>query len=352
MKALFRTGFLVLAVWLGLSGVSFAKQVFLEDGSVLDCESFWRRNGQLVVKVNRDIVLEFAPGEVDLRKTLQQAKRKTPHVKRKSPRAKHPKGASAVGVPASAAQAAAGPDQANPVQPSAPVPAPAAATMAAKAAPAPPTAVPVAAAEPAARPEPEPAASPAPAPVLDKAELERRTKENVEMMAEAIRKNDQELMKKAVEAQKTLVQQQTQAQKKAPDAASGAPKPEPPWFKYFLMLAFSGLLIIIAMWVIFQKAGHSGVKSIIPVYNFYVLMQISGKPGWWCFLLFVPLVGFAIQLLAMLSLAEKFRRSAAFGVGLLLLPVFFFPLLAFGGSKYGGTAEELNFTFSEEPPVR
>lgn len=353
MKVLFRTGFLMLAVWLGLSGVSFAKQVFMKDGSVLDCDSFWRRNGQLVVKVNRDIILEFTPDEVNLRKTLQQSKHKASGMKRKSRHATHPKGASAAGVPASATQAAASPDLANQVQPSAPVPTPAAAKVAAEPAPA-PSAAPAAAAVPkaasAAQPEPAPATSPEPAPALGKEELERRTRENVEMMAEAIKKNDPELMKKALEAQKGLARQQKEAQKNAPAGPNGL-KPEPSWFKYLLMLAFSGLLIIIAMWVVFEKAGHSGVKSIIPIYNFYVLMQISGKPGWWCFLLLVPVVGFAIQLLAMLSLADKFQRSAAFGVGLLLLPMFFFPLLAFGGSKYGGTPEELDFTFSEEPPV-
>ena len=120
----------------------------------------------------------------------------------------------------------------------------------------------------------------------------------------------------------------------------------------FLIVWLAVLVLVIAgVWKVFTKAGQPGWASIIPIYNFYVLMQISGKPGWWCFLLFVPVVGFAIQLLAMLSLADKFQRSAAFGVGLLLLPMFFFPLLAFGGSKYGGTPEELDFTFSEEPPV-
>ena len=353
MKVFFRTGFLMLAVWLGLSGVSFAKQVFMKDGSVLDCESFWRRNGQLVVKVNRDIILEFTPDEVNLRKTLQQSKHKASGMKRKSRHATYPKGASAAGVPASATQAAASPDLATPVPPSAPVPTPAAAKTAAEPAPA-PSAAPAAAAVPkaasAAQPEPAPATSPEPAPALSKEELERRTRENVEMIAEAIKKNDPELMKEALAAQKSLAQQQNEAQENAPTGPDGL-KPEPSWFKYLLMLAFSGLLIIIAMWVVFEKAGHSGVKSIIPIYNFYVLMQISGKPGWWCFLLLVPVVGFAIQLLAMLSLADKFQRSAAFGVGLLLLPMFFFPLLAFGGSKYGGTPEELDFTFSEEPPV-
>jgi hypothetical protein len=63
--------------------------------------------------------------------------------------------------------------------------------------------------------------------------------------------------------------------------------------------------------------------------------------GWWMFLMFIPLVGVVIYLLAMLSLAGKFRRSELFGVGIFLLPMIFFPLLAFGGSEYEGQATNL-----------
>jgi hypothetical protein len=100
-------------------------------------------------------------------------------------------------------------------------------------------------------------------------------------------------------------------------------------------LAF-GLLIIASQWIVFKKAGQAGWKCLVPFYNMYILMIISGKPGWWMFLLFIPLVGLAIFLFAMLSLAKKFGRSELFGVGLLLLPMIFFPLLAFGDSEYEG----------------
>ncbi|OGT97630.1 MAG: signal peptidase I [Geobacteraceae bacterium GWB2_52_12] len=96
------------------------------------------------------------------------------------------------------------------------------------------------------------------------------------------------------------------------------------------------LLIIVGQWVIFQKAGQAGWKSLIPFYNMYILMVISGKPGWWMFLLFVPLVNVIIFLFAFLSLAKKFGRSELFGIGLFLLPMIFIPLLAFSGSEYEG----------------
>ncbi|ACH37544.2 hypothetical protein Gbem_0515 [Citrifermentans bemidjiense Bem] len=341
MKTLFRTWVLVLAIWLELSGMCFAKQVFLQDGSVLECEAFWRRNGEVVVKVNRDVVLNFTRSEVNIGKTFKEAKRRAAAVKRSQGHRKRSETTSVAGTPGhQGVQSAARAGEAQ------------AAVLPAEQVPAAPKAAPVAASAPVATeavlPEPAQGASAESGPI-SQTELEQRTRENAELMAQAIKKQDPELMKKAVEAQKSLVQQQKSAQTIV--RKNGQPLKEPAWFKYLLMMAFSGVLIIVAMWVIFRKAGESGIKSIIPFYNLYVLMVISGKPGWWFILLFVPIVGLAIHLLTMLSLAEKFGRSAAFAVGMIFLPVFFFPMLAFGGSQYEAMPKELEFTFSEEPPV-
>lgn len=345
MNSSLRTGMLMLAVWLGLSGASFAKQVFFRDGSVLECESVWRRDGLIFVKVNRDVVLEFAPAELDLRRSMRQTRQKGGQAKRKR---SHAGAAGAVAAASAVTPTPASAPAQEVKQVAAKTPA-AAARTADQPVPAAPPAAAAAAAVPAAQPEPAPdAASSQPSP-LTKEEYERRTKENTAAMAEAIRKGDSELVKKALDEQKELVRRQREAANApGPDGL----RPEPPWFKYFLMMIMSGLFIIIGMWGIFRKAGHSGVKSIVPVYNYYVLMQIAGKPGWWCLLALVPVVGLATHLLAMLALAERFRRSAAFGIGLVLLPMIFFPLLAFGGARVEEVGEDLNFTFSEEPPER
>jgi hypothetical protein len=141
------------------------------------------------------------------------------------------------------------------------------------------------------------------------------------MMAEAIKNKDPELMKKAIEAQGSAV----------PLNAAMSAVMSPTYLILFLLLV---LLAIVSTWVIFERAGHSGLKSLIPIYNIYILMLISGKPGWWLLLMFIPLVGAVFYLLAMLALAERFGRGALFGLGLFFLPMFFLPVLAFGGSKY------------------
>lgn len=149
------------------------------------------------------------------------------------------------------------------------------------------------------------------------------------MMTEALQKNDPELMKKAVLLQKSTIQPEDSA------------RSEVIGMKLIMIILVCSLLIIVSLWVVFEKGGSSGWICLIPIYNMYVLMQIAGKPGWWAFLTLIPVVGAIAYLLAMLELAEKFGRGALFGVGLVLLPMFFFPLLAFGGSRY-----EEQFSFS------
>jgi len=338
MKTLVRTGIIVAFFWLNLSGICLAKLVYLSDGSELECQAFQKRHGQIVVKVNRDVIVEFAPSEVNMAKTFRPAPHKAHRMKHKN----------------IAARDIASPAKAAAPEPTAPaVPAKTAQTAT-------PKAIAPSAVDSAAGQQPVKEASPPPPPPaaekehpaseqapLSKEEVGRRARENAEMMAQALKNHDQELLKKAVEAQKSLVEQQHK--QSGQQQHDGGPRPEPPWFKYFLMMIASMLIVIVSMWVIFQRAGQSGWKSIIPLYNMYLLMVISGKPGWWFAVTFVPVVGAVFFLMAMMSLADKFGRSAVFGVGLAFLPMFFFPMMAFGGSKYESPHEEMNFTFSEPP---
>jgi len=144
-----------------------------------------------------------------------------------------------------------------------------------------------------------------------------------DMMADAIKNHDPELLKKALEAQ-----QAANPGGNAPSAGSVV--------TILLVLGALSLFIIIAMWIVFAKAGQAGWKSLVPIYNIYILYVIAGVPGWWLILLLIPLVGLVFYLLAMLALAKKFGKGTLFGIGLLILPIIFYPLLAFGGARYEG----------------
>ena len=94
------------------------------------------------------------------------------------------------------------------------------------------------------------------------------------------------------------------------------------------------VLLIAAMWKVFVKAGKPGWAAIVPIYNVIVLLEITGKPLWWIILMFIPFVNIIVGVMLMLSLAQNFGKSVGFGIGLLLLPFVFFPMLAWGDSRY------------------
>ena len=93
---------------------------------------------------------------------------------------------------------------------------------------------------------------------------------------------------------------------------------------------------IAAMWKIFTKAGKPGWAAIVPIYNLIVLFDIVGRPLWWIVLFFVPFVNFVIAIILVVDLAKVFGKGAGFAVGMLLLPIVFYPMLGFGSAQYLG----------------
>ncbi len=95
-----------------------------------------------------------------------------------------------------------------------------------------------------------------------------------------------------------------------------------------------GLLMIIALWKIFTKAGEEGWKSIIPIYNTIVLLKIAGRPWWWILLLLIPFVNFIVLIVVMNDLSKAFGHGLGFTLGLIFLSPIFYLILGFGGSRY------------------
>lgn len=131
-------------------------------------------------------------------------------------------------------------------------------------------------------------------------------------------------------------------------------------------------VMIVGLWRIFTKAGEKGWKSLIPIYNGYIIItRIARKSSiyfWGPILgsvgiisLVIIIVGstgrygrisntmgvvlgliiaafyiglFVITVLLNLAIAKNFGQSAGFAVGLILLPFIFYLILAFGDSKF------------------
>ena len=96
------------------------------------------------------------------------------------------------------------------------------------------------------------------------------------------------------------------------------------------------VILIVAEWMIYTKAGQPGWAVLIPIYNLIVLLRIIGKPWWWILLLMIPLVNIVVGVLILHGLSLSFGKGAWFTVGLIFLSIFFYPILGFGSAKYLG----------------
>ena len=122
------------------------------------------------------------------------------------------------------------------------------------------------------------------------------------------------------------------------------------------------VLLVIALWKIFVKAGEAGWKSLIPIYNVYVLCKIIGIRFWIYVILLPIIVGFVaglifgndqktVSLISSLyslflaiymsrNLAKAFGKGIGFTIGLIFLPNIFQLILGFGSAEYVGVPEK------------
>ncbi|MBQ6461209.1 hypothetical protein IJI91_01490 [Candidatus Saccharibacteria bacterium] len=138
---------------------------------------------------------------------------------------------------------------------------------------------------------------------------------------------------------------------------------------FFLMVIIFYVLVVIAGWKIFEKAGEPGWKALIPIYNLYIMFKIVGMAMWFWIMLAVsvgveivsviltgtstdaadpnnlnPFVVILVCAEAILFLiveimyavrtARAFGKGGGFAVGIFFLPNIFWLILGFGSAKY------------------
>ncbi len=103
----------------------------------------------------------------------------------------------------------------------------------------------------------------------------------------------------------------------------------------YLFTLFVVLLMYAAEWRMFEKAGQSGWKALIPFYSAYIQFKIAGLSGWWVLALMVPLLDIYAAVLLSLGTAERFGKGTIFAVlGLLVFAPIGYTYLGFGKAKY------------------
>jgi hypothetical protein len=80
------------------------------------------------------------------------------------------------------------------------------------------------------------------------------------------------------------------------------------------------------------------------------MMKIIGKPWWWLLLMCIPVVNIVFIVMAVNMLSKSFGKDEGYTVGLLLLGVVFYPLLAFGDARYiGPYGDPAAFAAAQQP---
>ncbi len=96
------------------------------------------------------------------------------------------------------------------------------------------------------------------------------------------------------------------------------------------------IISVVALWKMFEKAGEAGWKSIIPLYNLYVMFKIAWGKGWMFLLLLIPVVNIVIGIMFDIKLAKSYGG----GIGMILLCIFLptisYLILGFGSAEYIG----------------
>ncbi len=101
------------------------------------------------------------------------------------------------------------------------------------------------------------------------------------------------------------------------------------------------VLMIVAMWKIFEKAGEPGWAALIPFYNTFVLFKITWGNGWKFLFLLIPFANVVFLIITMVKLAKAFGKGGGFAVGLIFLSMIFTCILAFDESQYLGVPESI-----------
>ena len=104
----------------------------------------------------------------------------------------------------------------------------------------------------------------------------------------------------------------------------------------FLIIVYIAIiaLMIISLLKVFTKAGKPGWAAIVPIYNYIVMLEIARQPLWMIVLFFIPIGNLIALIIIDIEIANNFGKSGGFAAGLILLPIVFFPILAFGDAKY------------------
>ena len=95
------------------------------------------------------------------------------------------------------------------------------------------------------------------------------------------------------------------------------------------------VLVALAMWLVFAKAGWPGILALIPIVNIVILVKIAGYSGWLALLYLIPIVNVVFSIIVAIKVGATFGKGGAWSFFLLWLVAFIgYLILGLGDAKY------------------
>ena len=95
------------------------------------------------------------------------------------------------------------------------------------------------------------------------------------------------------------------------------------------------ILIAVALWRVFSKAGWPGILALIPIVNVFILVKIAGYSAWLTLLYIIPIVGFIFSIVVAVRVGRGFGKGGAFSFFLLwLIPFIGYFVIGYGRATY------------------
>ncbi|MCC4268010.1 DUF5684 domain-containing protein [Microbacterium schleiferi] len=99
------------------------------------------------------------------------------------------------------------------------------------------------------------------------------------------------------------------------------------------------VIVVVALWRVFAKAGWPGILAIIPIVNMFILVKIAGYSAWLGLLYFIPIANVVLAIIVAIKVGENFGKGGAFSFFLLFLfPFIGYLILGFGDARYAKRA--------------
>lgn len=100
------------------------------------------------------------------------------------------------------------------------------------------------------------------------------------------------------------------------------------------------ILVMVGGKNLFKKASKKESTAFYPLVNLFTLLDITETSTFLGILFFVPIVNVVVLSILFYRLGSAFNTSMFYKIGLVVLPIVFYPMLAFGEKAYKLNDEE------------